>query len=171
MSASVGLAPGLGASPTAFAYSPRAVAVGGGALDSGSSGYTTHHQPQQELPLRSYSVSVSTSIVGGATPSSPIADSVRVREAQRRMADSNSPQFNLAEYSNLGLDGSRTYRQLNDARESYYRGVSGRGLVSGGTRPVGLHSSLACLYGSGSDGGQRKPKHHPVSWVWFVKPY
>jgi hypothetical protein len=40
------------------------------------------------------------------------------------MADPYSPQFNLVEYSSLELGQSKTYRQLNAARESYRRDVS-----------------------------------------------
>jgi hypothetical protein len=102
---------------------------------SSSSGNTGVHaqQPQLELPLRSNSnsVPVALTIIGGAAPSSPIADAVRAQhargslaaEARRRMADPYRPQFNLVEYSSLELGQSKTYRQLNAARESYRRDV------------------------------------------------
>ncbi len=121
------------------AYTPRVVAVGGQFLDytssgSGNTGVHAQQPSQLELPLRSNSnaVPAALTIIGGAAPSSPIADAVRAQrargspaaEARRRMADPYSPQFNLVEYSSLELGQSKTYRQLNAARESYRRDVS-----------------------------------------------
>ena len=121
------------------AYTSRAVAVSGQLLDhtssgSGNTGVHAQQPSQLELPLRSNSnsVPVALTIIGGAAPSSPIADAVRAQhargslaaEARRRMADPYRPQFNLVEYSSLELGQSKTYRQLNAARESYRRDVS-----------------------------------------------
>jgi hypothetical protein len=50
------------------------------------------------------------------------------------MADPYSPQFNLVEYSSLELGQSKTYRQLNAARERYRHDVSNQMRVPAATR-------------------------------------
>lgn len=147
----VGLAPGLGASPTPSAYTPRAVAVGGRGADytytpparsissssTGGGGGTTGGganaaRVQTERTLLFKPPPAALTIAGGAAPASPIAEKVRAQQARgspaadtkRRMADPHSPQLNLVEWSNLELGGSKSYRQLSNARDSYHQNVS-----------------------------------------------